>query len=228
MKNPFRTSSGFYPAFIVARKSRFVFGAGKPRQLRLWPNAARPARLLNQRPRAFGGLALILAGLMLAPSCRGKLSLAGSVWARVDGQPIFRRQVERIFKERMAAGDSAADPEEADNFKLDILNELINRQVLLNHARHSRITVSEAQVDTRLAQLESPYSPQEFGQKLRQQGMTLAEFRKAIRTDLAIHELINREINSRVSVSQAEIAAYYQRNKSSFDVPETEYHLAQI
>ena len=58
--------------------------------------------------------------------------------------------------------------------------------------------------------------------------MTESDFRNEVRTRLTVNKLINRDINSRVSVSQADIKAYYDHNKASFDVPETEYHLAQI
>jgi peptidyl-prolyl cis-trans isomerase SurA len=49
-----------------------------------------------------------------------------------------------------------------------------------------------------------------------------------VRTNLTIEKLLNRDIRARVSVRDADIDAYYQKNKTSFDVPETEYHLAQI
>ena len=43
-----------------------------------------------------------------------------------------------------------------------------------------------------------------------------------------IEKLINKEITSHIAVADSEIAAYYERNQSNFNVPETEYHLAQI
>ncbi len=128
----------------------------------------------------------------------------------------------------MTAGSDAGDAEQALSFKLNILNELINNRILVTHASRSRITVSEAEVDTKIAELESPYSKQEFQKKLKDQGLEVADLRQQVRESLILTKLINKEISSRLTVTDAEIASYYARNKTNFSVPETQYHLAQI
>jgi len=170
-------------------------------------------------------LALLLTSSL---SCRRRTPAGLEVWAEVDGQPIFRDQVERVYRSRAAAGAAASNSEEAMSFQLSILNELINNQILLAHAAHARITVSEAEVDTKVAELQSPYTKDEFQNKLKDQGMDMSELRQEVRRSLIINKLINKEIISRISVSDAEVAQYYERNKASFNFPETDYHLAQI
>ncbi|MCL5005526.1 MAG: peptidylprolyl isomerase [Acidobacteria bacterium] len=165
---------------------------------------------------------------LLTSACQKSKLKSGVVWAEVDGQPIFRDQVEKIYRNRVSPGGEAADKEEVLSYELNILDELINNQILVAHAEHSGITVSEAEVDTKVSQLESPYSKEEFVQKLKQRGMTESDLREEVRNSLMVDKLINKDIDSRVSVSDAEIAAYYQRNKAAFSIPETEYHLAQI
>ncbi len=146
----------------------------------------------------------------------------------MDGQPIFRDQVLKVYRSRVRSSGEAADKEEALSFELNILNELINNQILLAHASQAGITVSEAEVDTKMSQIESPFSKQEFGQRLKERGMNESDLREEVRNSLMVNKLIDKDIVSRISVSDAEIAAYYQQNKASFNVPETEYHLAQI
>jgi peptidyl-prolyl cis-trans isomerase SurA len=170
----------------------------------------------------------IVAALLLMPACRSKNTGPGEVWAQVDGHPIYRSQVEKIYHSRIASTGQAIDSEEVLSYKLNILNELITNQVLISHASHSGITVSESEIDTKMAQLKSPYSEQQFEQKLKERGITEDDLRDEVRTSLTVNKLINRDIDSRVSVSDVDIKAYYERNKTSFDVPETEYHLAQI
>jgi peptidyl-prolyl cis-trans isomerase SurA len=216
---------------MLTRVFRFAYWRrSRLRQLAFWPDADSVAFDLSNFRRWASSIYryLLLVGLMLTAGCHGGPPASGNVWARVGGQPILRQEVEKIYKERMAAGNDAADPEEALNFKLNILNQLINDQILVGYALHSGITVSEAEVDTRIAQIRSPYSSQEFEQKLKQQGMDLADLRQEVRTSLIINKLINRDIDSHLSVGGAEISAYYNRNKANFSVPETEYHLAQI
>jgi peptidyl-prolyl cis-trans isomerase SurA len=54
------------------------------------------------------------------------------------------------------------------------------------------------------------------------------DLRSDVRQSLIINKLVNKEILSRITVSDADIAAYYERNKATFNITETQYHLAQI
>ncbi len=170
----------------------------------------------------------IASAMMMMPACQSKNAGAGAAWAEVDGHPIYRSQVEKIYHRMSSSKGNAADKAETEIDELNILNELIVKQVLLAYAAHSGITVSESDIDTKVAQFKSPYSPEQFAEKLKEQGMTEDDLREEIRTNLTIEKLLNRDVRSKVSVSDADIDAYYQKNKTSFDVPETEYHLAQI
>ncbi len=171
----------------------------------------------------------LLALMFLLPGCNYRKSAQGQeVWAEVDGQPIYREQVERLYRSRASQGTDATTPEEAANFKLNVLNELINNQILILHASHSRITASEAEIDKQVGDLKSPYSPEEFQKKLQEQGLDNDLMRKQIRENIILTKLINKDIISHVNVTDAEIAAYYEKNKANFNVTETTYHIAQI
>ncbi|MGH9430678.1 MAG: SurA N-terminal domain-containing protein [Terriglobia bacterium] len=181
----------------------------------------------NRKTTALLGTAL-LGVIIVWTGCSRKASSNGEIWAEVDGTPIYRTQVETYYKNRMAALPDPSKAEQALSFKLNILNELIDDQILVEHAAHAHVTVSEAEVDTRIAGLRSPYSKEEFEKRLKDQGLTDATLRQEIRKTLTIEKLINKEIISRIAVSGDEITAYYNHNKANFKVPETEYHLAQI
>jgi peptidyl-prolyl cis-trans isomerase SurA len=162
-------------------------------------------------------------------ACARRANPNRQIWAEVDGKPIFRDQVENYYRNRLApASSETGRDEQALSLKLNILNELINNQILLAHAERAGVNVSEAEVDKRLADLRTPYSDEEFQKRLKDQGMTLNDLRQQVRDSQLVEKLINKEITSRLSVSDSEVAAYYERNKASFNVPETQYHLAQI
>jgi peptidyl-prolyl cis-trans isomerase SurA len=198
--------------------------------IRDWKRKAGDCEKPLHRPPLRGGLGLlaVLGLLLLAVSCRHTKPTSPGIWAEVDGQPILRDQVLKVYHSRFRSSGEAGDKEEALSFELNILNELINNQILLAHASHSGITVSEAEVDTKVSQIESPFSKQEFEARLKQRGMDESDLREEVRNSLMVNKLINKDIVSRISVSEADIAAYYQKNRASFNVPETEYHLAQI
>jgi peptidyl-prolyl cis-trans isomerase SurA len=178
--------------------------------------------------QAAAGLALVFAVAAGFPSCSHSSAPGADVWAEADGKPITRADVERQYRTRMGSTADTGDREQEWSFKLNILDELINNQILLSHAAHARITVSEAEVDDRIAHLRSPYSEEEFRKRLAGEGMTLEELRTEVRRSLTISKLINKEIESRINVSNDEIREFYERNKANYSVPETEYHVAQI
>ncbi len=170
----------------------------------------------------------LLAGLFVSPACGNRKTANGQeVWAEVDDQPIYREQVERLYRSRPQSTD-ADTPEEALSFKLNILDQLINNQILVIHASHSRITASEAEIDAKVGELKSPYSPEEFQKKLQEQGLDNDGLRKEVRENIILTKLINKDIISHINVSDVEIASYYEKNKSNFNVAETTYHIAQI
>ena len=187
---------------------------------------------MTNQPFLRGATALIifmqLAGLAALTSCQRKSPSDRELVAKVDGQPIFRDQVERVYRSRQGAGSDTNSQEEAWSFKLNVLDELINNQILVDHASHAGITVSEAEVDNKVAELQSPYSAEEFQKRLRDQGLEMEDLRKEVRRNIIITKLINKEIISNIKITDADIAAYYERNKANFNVPETAYHLAQI
>jgi peptidyl-prolyl cis-trans isomerase SurA len=176
-----------------------------------------------------GAAALIIfAGIAVFTSCQLKSPSHREALAKVDGQPIYSDQVERVYRNRQGTGSDPNSQEEAMSFKLNVLNELINNQILVAHASHAGITVSEAEVDNKVAELQTPYSAEEFQKRLRDQGLELDDLRQEVRRTIIITKLINKEILAKIKISDADIAAYYERNKANFNVPETEYHLAQI
>lgn len=178
------------------------------------------------RRRCAWFIALALA-LAFSFSCKHQPS-GGEIWARVDGHAIYRDQVEAIYRQRIAMLPGENKPEQALSFKLNILNELIDNQILLDEAQRMEISVPDQEVDARLAQLRSPDSGSDLHESPHQSAISTSALRQRIREDLTIQKLIEREIGARVSVTPQEIAGYYARNKANFTVPQTEYHLAQI
>jgi peptidyl-prolyl cis-trans isomerase SurA len=76
--------------------------------------------------------------------------------------------------------------------------------------------------------MRAPYSEEQFAERLKESGRTLDDVKHDLRRSLTIDKLLNKEINSKVTVSDADIASYYGAHKAEFDLIETQYHLAAI
>jgi peptidyl-prolyl cis-trans isomerase SurA len=58
--------------------------------------------------------------------------------------------------------------------------------------------------------------------------MTVDDMKAQLKRDLSITKLFNKEITSHISISDKDVTDFYNANKSSFNFPEPQVHLAQI
>ncbi len=54
------------------------------------------------------------------------------------------------------------------------------------------------------------------------------DMKAQLKRDLSITKLFNKEITSHISISDKDVTDFYNSNKSSFNFPEPQVHLAQI
>src|SRR5438128_11082134 len=87
---------------------------------------------------------------------------------------------------------------------------------------------TDEEVDRKLTEIKSPYSQEQFDQKLKEKKITLDDFKRDLRRSLTVEKVLNKEISSKINVSDQDIANYYNAHKSEFNLIEPQYHLAQI
>jgi peptidyl-prolyl cis-trans isomerase SurA len=168
-----------------------------------------------------------VAVVCLAAGCQRNAKPGPDVWALVNGHPILQQQVERFYNSQYNQPNRPS-PEEAQFLKLNILDELINNELLLEQAQKLGLAATDNEVEQKFSELKTPYSDEQFQKELDQRGITVEQLKNNLRERISIEKLINREITSKVSVSEQEIAAAYNRNLADYDVAEPEYHIAQI
>ncbi len=169
---------------------------------------------------------LALGAAMLGWGCPSQSER--EIWAQVNGTYIYREDAEKFYRILVLRNLQARTMEEATGFKLSILNELITHEIMVQQAKKSGIEASEVEVDGRMADLRNPQNLEEFAARLAQEGLNEEEVRAAVLRSLLIQKLLERDVTARITVNEDEIADYYRRNRNEFDVPETEYYLAQI
>lgn len=150
------------------------------------------------------------------------------VVATVNGKPILRSDMEIHYQETL--GDSHQQPsqDQADIVRLKVVQDLIDQEILMQRAAKLNLTASDAEVQTKLDELKAPYTPDQFNKYLDQQHLTLDKVKEEIRRSKTEEKLFNKEINSKINITDANISSYYNAHKDDFNVPETRYHIAQI
>jgi len=169
------------------------------------------------------GLLAIIAGI---GGC--KREHGPDVVALVNGKPIMRKDVDTLYQSQLE--DSKQDPpkDQADNLRLNIVRELIDEEIVEQRSAKLNLTASDDEVETKLAEFKAPYTQEEFDQKLKSRHLTLDDLKKEIRKNRTREKLLNKEINSKINITDADISSYYNAHKADFDLIEPRYHLAQI
>jgi peptidyl-prolyl cis-trans isomerase SurA len=172
-------------------------------------------------------LSMLLISLIGTASCSSDSAASDNVVARVNGKDITTAELEKQFQIRVSAAEQQPAPEETEDVKLQVLNQMINDQILLEQATAAKLDATDAEVDVKFNEFKSQYTEEKFQEMLKEQKLTVDEIRSELRKNITIDKLVNKEITSKISVSESEIKTFYDKNKQQFNLPES-YHLAHI
>lgn len=176
-------------------------------------------------PRA---LALFTAAaFVFLTACQSKQQ-GVDVMATVDGQKIFRADVEKYFQNQIAGTQPAPTGEQATSMRLSILRELIDDEILTRRAAKLGLLATDEEVDRKLNEFKSPYTQEQFDQKLKEKKITLEDFKRDLRRSLTVDKVLNKEVTSKINISDQDVSDYYNAHKGEFNLIEAQYHLARI
>lgn len=106
--------------------------------------------------------------------------------------------------------EAKVQPPTGDALDKQVLERLVTERALLQYAKETGIRVDDQMVERtilRIAQ-ENKMSPEEFRKLLEREKVGYAKYREDIRKEITIQRIREREVDSRVSVSDAELDAY--------------------
>lgn len=151
-----------------------------------------------------------------------------NVAAQVNGRSITFADIDKQLELQFAGAQDRPTGEELTIRKLELLRTLVDSEIMLQRAEKLSLMATDADVEAKYNELKSPYTVQEFQKQLEMRKMSADDLKAQIRRDLSVQKLFNKEITSRISISDQEIADFYNTNKSAFNLPEPQVRLAQI
>jgi peptidyl-prolyl cis-trans isomerase SurA len=157
-----------------------------------------------------------------------KHSYGPDVVATVNGEPIQRSEVEKLYRDNLGNNKEAPTKEQAEATRLGILKQLIDEEMLQQAAKKMNLVASDEEVDAKLAEMKAPYTQEEFDKRLQTAGLSLNELRVQIRRNLTSEKLMNKEVNSRINITDADVSNFYNTNKAQFNFIEPKYNIADI
>src|SRR5438132_6861164 len=120
-------------------------------------------------------------------------------------------------------------PPAADVLDKQVLERLLTERSLLQLAKENGVRVDDTQIERaiqRIAQ-ENKLSAEDFRKALANENIPYARYRDDIRNELTVQRLREREVDSKIAVSDAEVDQYLATLKAQ-NAGETEYRLAHI
>ncbi|MFZ0392421.1 MAG: SurA N-terminal domain-containing protein [Terracidiphilus sp.] len=179
--------------------------------------------------RAQSRFAIILVSLGFLLAASGCHPNPGAdVVATVNGKEIMRADLDKQYKLNLGNAPESSSPVQADIMRLNSLRDMIDQEIVQQRAAKLNLTASDDDVNAKLTEIKAPYTEEEFNAQLKQRGLTMDDLKLQIRRQLTQTKLLNKEIVSKINITDGEISDFYNAHKADFNNIEPTVHLAQI
>jgi peptidyl-prolyl cis-trans isomerase SurA len=186
---------------------------------------------LRNRERALVGAMVWLALIGGMAGCRRSTTAGGAspeVYAVIDGRELGRDEVEKAYRGVIQTRAEAPPYEEMIAIKLRIVDELIGQDILVARARVLGVEATDTELENAYAERKRGISEEDFQKQLSALGMTTDDIKRALRRELTVQKVIDRDVVSKISISEQEVADFYNQNRDRFNLTEPNYRIAQI
>ena len=175
-----------------------------------------------------GSKTYLVVGLLAISQFSCNKPVSSDVAASVNGRPITYATLDRTIAAQFPNSPLKSNADQKIGLRLEALRTLIDNEILLQRAEKEGLLASDGDVDAKFNELKTPYTQEQFQKLLDQRQMSVADLKAQIRRELSVQKLRNKEIGSHISISDADVTAFYNANKASYNLPESRVHLAQI
>jgi peptidyl-prolyl cis-trans isomerase SurA len=152
-----------------------------------------------------------------------------NVIASVNGDAIWRSELDRLYRTQQTEnGTQGESQDQADTERLAILDDLIDQTILQQRAARMNLMANDEEVDIKLHSIKEQYSEAEFTQLLQESNQTIGDLRRDVRRYLTLDRLLNKEINSKISVTDADVERYFNTHQAQYNSAEVRYRIGQI
>ncbi|MCC6585502.1 MAG: peptidylprolyl isomerase [Bryobacterales bacterium] len=176
--------------------------------------------------RLAAGLSAAVLCFILTPAC--KKSRPGNVAAEVNSRPITFADLDRQYRLQFANTNAEVSEDQQSIQRLEVLRSMIDNEIMLQRAEKLGLVATDSDVEAKFNDIKAPYTQEEFRKQLENRKITEEEFKAQLKRDLSIQKLFNKEITSKISITDKDVAEFYNNNKASFNLAEPQVHLAQI
>ena len=150
---------------------------------------------------------------------------ANPVVAKGKGFDVKQNEVEDAFidyKANMASRGQTIPEPQRTMVESNLLQRLVITKVLVNRATEADKTKASSATDKLVADAKKQYPTEEaFQQQLKATGMSLEQFRSRALEQTLCELVIEREVKSKITITDDVAKKFYEENPARFERPET-------
>ena len=161
-------------------------------------------------------LFLLIIFLFLTGCQRGKAD-SKKIIVSFDNQTITLGEFNSLYKDTIANFGIKDNKEQLNNLKRDLLNQLIERRLILHEAQAKNILIGDAELNDAVEKIKADYPKERFDEILKAENLTHDKWKDRIREDLIIKKALTTIVDSQINIPDAELKKYYNTHKGEFD-----------
>lgn len=172
--------------------------------------------------------ALVTLALSLAAT-HAHAQTADYIVAVVNQELVTAGELQqRIARAREEAARNRTPLPPAGALRQQALDQLIDERVLVTNARDSGARVDESEIDRTVGNvaIQNQLTMAQLRDRLRKEGVDYAKFRENVKDQLMVERVREREVASRIKISDAEIDALLDQRRTSG--ASLQFNIAQI
>ena len=195
---------------------------------------SRPNYLSNCLRLLMAALIYMAAAESAVPGWAQEQVLVNRIVAEVNDDIITLYELDLAiapYIQRVRAMGRSAEEEQKMLYDVreKVLNQIIDNKLTDQEVRRYNISVDEEAIDNTIEEIKkrSRITDQQLRQGLSQDGVTLDEYRQDIKNQILRSRLVNRQIKSKIVITEEDIQAVYEQNLADYG-GERLYRLRQI
>lgn len=169
-------------------------------------------------------LVLTAAIVMLAFGPVAAADTNNPILAKVNGVAVYKAELDKrmnLLVRQISMQPNQLSEADIAELRQRVLNDLIEYKMLLQEAEKQGLKVDAAEVDAEFAALKSGFnSDADFAKALADSGVAEADFRQTVTDSILIQKLFDKQLASKIAVSEKEALEFYQNNPSLFEQEE--------
>ncbi len=161
--------------------------------------------------------AIILFTVFLAAGCQRGKADAKRALVSFDNQTITLGEFNSLYKDTIANFGIKDNKEQLNNLKRDLLNQLIEKRLILHEAQSKNILIGDAEMNDAIEKIKTDYPKEKFDEILKAENLTYDKWKERIREDLIIKKALTSIVDSQINIPDAELKKYYNTHREEFN-----------